>query len=93
MDDLFEWDTNKALINLSKHGVSFDEATTVFADPLSLTVSDHAHSEVEDRFVITGYSNLGRQIVVSHVFRSAKIRVISARLATPAERRTYERDR
>lgn len=93
MADLFEWDPNKAASNFRKHGVSFQEATTVFADPLSLTIPDLVHSDSEDRFVITGRSNIDRQLVVSHIFRDDKIRIVSARLATPAERRNYERAR
>lgn len=93
MDDLFEWDPGKAERNLRKHGVTFDEASTVFGDPLSITIFDPKHSDEEHRFVITGYSSLGRQIVVSHTDRGDKIRIISARLPTAAERRNYGRDR
>ena len=93
MSDLFEWDPNKASSNFRKHGVSFQEATSIFGDPLSITISDRKHSDIEDRFLITGYSNAGRQIVVSHAFRNGTIRIISARIATPAERRNYERNR
>ena len=92
MDDLFEWDQEKAESNLAKHGVSFEEAITVFSDSLSLTISDPLHSVDENRFIITGHSILGRQIVVVHTDRGGKIRIISARLATPAERKKYERE-
>lgn len=92
MDDLFEWDAEKAEVNLSKHGVSFEEAATVFYDPLSLTVSDPLHSDQENRFIITGFSDKQRQLVVVHTDRSDKIRIISARLATPEERRKYEQE-
>jgi uncharacterized DUF497 family protein len=61
----FEWDENKAKSNLSKHNVSFAEATTVFGDPLSLTISDPAHSQVEDRYIIIGGSYKGKLLVVS----------------------------
>lgn len=61
MDEIFEWNPKKAEANLKKHNVSFEEATTVFFDPLSLTVSDPLHSHDENRFVITGYSNQKRQ--------------------------------
>ena len=92
MDDLFEWDLEKAQFNLVKHGVSFEEATSVFSDPLSLAIADPIHSLEENRFIITGYSVLGRQIVVVHTDRGDKIRIISARLATPAEKKKYERE-
>jgi uncharacterized DUF497 family protein len=92
MDDLFEWDPEKAESNFAKHGVSFEEAITVFSDPLSLTISDPVHSVGENRFIITGYSILGRQIVVVHTDRGDKIRLISARAASPSERKWYERE-
>lgn len=92
MDDLFEWNPEKAETNLTKHGVSFEEAASVFFDPLSLTVADPLHSDEENRFIITGFSTRGRQIVVVHTDRDDKIRIISARLATPNERRNYERE-
>ena len=91
MDDLFEWDIEKAETNLRKHFVSFEEATTVFADPLSSTIVDSKHSAPENRFLIVGHSVAGRQLVVSHTDRGDKIRIISARLATPSEIRSYER--
>ena len=90
MDDLFEWDIEKAKVNLTKHGVPFEEAKTIFFDPLSLTVLDPLHSEEENRFVIIGFSAEQRQLVVVHTDRGDKIRIISARLATPNERRKYE---
>lgn len=92
MNDLFEWSPEKAESNLKKHVVSFEEASTVFADPLSLTVPDPLHSREENRFIITGYSDKQQQIVVVHTDRNGKIRIISARLATPNERRKYERE-
>ena len=90
MDDLFEWDSDKANANLKKHGVSFEEAESVFSDPLSLTISDPLHSLEENRFVITGFSDKRKLLVVVHVDRVDKIRIISARPATPNERRKYE---
>ena len=86
----FEWDQNKARTNLTKHGVSFAEATTVFGDSLSLTVSDRAHSHTEDRFIILGHSHRQRLLVVVHTERGDRIRVISARRATRHERKQYE---
>lgn len=90
MNDLFEWNQEKAEANRKKHGVSFEEATSVFFDSLSLTVSDPLHSEEENRFVITGFSDQQRQLVIVHTDRGDKITIISARLATPNERRKYE---
>ncbi len=90
MNSEFEWDPSKAASNHKKHGVSFAEAATVFFDPLSITVPDPVHSGDERRFVITGLSYQRRAIVVVHVDRSDRIRIISARRATPAEREKYE---
>ncbi len=87
----FEWDERKAQQNIQKHKVSFEEAVTVFADPLSLTILDPLHSEEEDRFVTMGMSLKGRLLVVVHTERGDAVRIISARLATRRERRTYER--
>lgn len=87
---IFGWDADKARMNLRKHGVSFGEASTVFADPLSLTIADPLHSTDEERFVTIGESSTGRVIVVVHTERGHALRLISARLATPRERRTYE---
>ena len=86
----FEWDKRKAESNLKAHGVSFHEATTVFADPLSLTISDPDHSSMGMRFLDIGLSYLGRVLVVSYTERGNKIRLISARLATRNERKQYE---
>ncbi|MGA7860649.1 MAG: BrnT family toxin [Thermoplasmata archaeon] len=86
----FEWDKRKASLNLRAHGVSFREATTVFADPLSITISDPDHSMAELRFVDVGLSHRGRLLVVSYTERSNRVRLISARLATRNERRQYE---
>jgi uncharacterized DUF497 family protein len=92
MDDLFEWDPDKARSNLVKHEVSFEEAQTVFFDPTSLTVPDPLHSVSEQRFIITGLSILQRQLVVVHTDRNDRIRIISARLANRRERKKYEQE-
>ena len=86
----FEWDPEKAESNLRKHGVSFVEAASVFFDTLSVTIPDPLHSAEEDRFVITALSNRQRHLVVVHSDRGVRIRIISARLATPSERKKYE---
>jgi len=86
----FEWDENKAADNLQKHGVSFDEAATVFGDPLAITYQDPAHSDEEDRYLTFGHSSLSRLIVVSHTDRGDRIRLISAREMTRRERTDYE---
>lgn len=86
----FEWDSNKAARNLSKHGVSFHEAATVFGDPLAVTCSDPDHSESEDRFLTLGHSSAGELLVVAHTDRGNSIRIISARRATRRERKSYE---
>ncbi|HEX4405444.1 MAG TPA: BrnT family toxin [Polyangia bacterium] len=88
----FEWDPAKARRNLAKHGVSFEEAATVFADPLSITRFDPDHSEDEDRFLLLGATHASRLVVVAHTDRRGNIRIISARLATRRERRTYASD-
>jgi uncharacterized protein len=86
----FEWDPDKARRNLAKHGLSFEEAASAFGDPLSLTISDPDHSEDEDRFLLLGLLGSGRLAVVVHLERAGAVRIISARLATRRERRTYE---
>ena len=86
----FEWDPEKAGSNTEKHGVEFVEATTVFADPLELTVLDPDHSENESRFLSLGRSASGTLLVVSFTERGNRIRIISARPATPRERQEYE---
>ena len=90
MSLFFEWDEDKALSNFEKHGVSFEEAATVLADPMALTIPDPQHSDAEDRFISLGESYRRRLIVVVHTERSDRIRIISARLATRRERKTYE---
>lgn len=89
---LFDWNEEKAKSNLAKHGVSFDEATSVFDDPLFLTFADPEHSLGEQRFIIIGESAKGRLLVVSYTERTKTIRLISARLATNKERKAYESD-
>jgi len=86
----FEWDAYKATANLAKHGVSFEEAATVFSDPFSLTISDPAHSQAEDRFITLGWSHRRKLLVVVHTERGDNLRVISARRASRRERKTYE---
>ena len=87
----FEWDAQKAMANLRKHGVSFDEAMTVFADDQSITIPDPDHSEGEERFLVVGSSSRGRILVVSHAERGENIRIISARRADARERRKHGR--
>lgn len=89
----FEWNEKKALRNARKHGVTFDEAVTVFSDPLSVTIPDPEHSEDEERFVDIGSSDNGRVLVVVYTERYGRIRIISGRKATVAERRRYEKKR
>jgi uncharacterized DUF497 family protein len=86
----FEWDERKARTNLAKHDVSFEEATTVFGDPVSLTIPDPAHSQAEDRFILLGRSHRRRLLVVVHTERGDNIRIISARPASRRERQDYE---
>jgi uncharacterized DUF497 family protein len=86
----FEWNALKAAANLRKHGVSFDEAASVFFDPLSATGDDPDHSLDESRFVTFGTSSSGRLLVVAHAQHDDAIRLITARLATRAERKLYE---
>ncbi|AFY43576.1 BrnT family toxin [Nostoc sp. PCC 7107] len=86
----FEWNPDKAILNLEKHGVSFQEAATVFNDPLSVTFPDPDHSIGESRYVIIGLSSFGQILVIAHTDREGKIRIISARKATRKERKFYE---
>ena len=86
----FEWDPQKAVKNLRKHGVSFNEAATVFDDPLSITVLDPDHSEDEERYIIVGMSKRGRLLIASHTERSNRIRIINARELDRDEREEYE---
>jgi uncharacterized DUF497 family protein len=86
----FEWDAKKAIANAQRHGVTFDEASQVFADDHSSTVADPDHSAEEARFLIVGATKTGRFWVVSFTDRGARIRVINARPMIPRERRAYE---
>lgn len=88
--DAFDWDLEKAALNVRKHGVSFEEAMSVFRDPFSLTVSDTAHSDLEDRLILMGLSDRHRLLVIVYVERENHLRLISARVANPDERRKYE---
>ena len=92
MQTLFEWDSHKAEANLRRHGVSFEEAQTVFTDPLSITLADPDHSEDEERFIDIGMSDNRRVLVVVYTERGQRIRLISARQATSAERKQYEEE-
>ncbi len=86
----FEWDREKAKKNLRKHKVSFEEAMTVFFDPLSATFDDPDHSANEERLITIGYSSRSRLLVVSHTERGKIIHIISARLTTAHERKKHE---
>ena len=86
----FEWDPEKAELNLKKHGVSFQEASSVFGDPLAVTFNDPDHSVQERRFVTFGCSLAGILLVIIHTERRGRVRVISARRATRHERKIYE---
>ena len=86
----FEWDERKAATNAKKHGVSFHEASTVFGDSLAITFHDPDHSENEQRFLTFGLSQSSRLLVVTHVDRGRKARIVSARLMTRYERKIYE---
>lgn len=90
MSLIFEWDEEKAASNLEKHDVSFQEASTIFMDSLSSTISDPLHSFEEQRFVTIGESADQDILVVVHTQRDTRIRIISAREATRKERRDYE---
>jgi len=86
----FEWDPKKAELNRKKHGVSFEEAVTVFYDPLSATFYDTDHSVGEQRLITVGFSSRGRLLFVSHTERGRALRIISARPATARERKRHE---
>lgn len=86
----FEWDPKKAVANERKHGVTFQEATTIFSDPMALTFADPDHSVDEDRDITFGFSRLERLLVVSHTYRGERTRIIGARLTTRQERKIYE---
>jgi len=86
----FRWDSNKDRANRRKHGVSFEEATTVFGDPLAMTISDPDHSVGEERFATSGRTASGRLVVVIHTEQGDIVHIISAREATSYERKRYE---
>ena len=86
----FEWDPEKAHTNLAKHAVSFDEAATVFGDPLAVTIDDPDHSREEQRFLTTGLSKSQRLLIVAHTDRQRRIRIITAREVSAQEREQYE---
>ena len=88
----FEWDDDKAAINLRKHGVSFEQASSVFDDGLMVTEADWFHSDDEDRYVSIGFSSQGKMLVVSYTERVRVIRIISAREPTSKEKQSYEND-
>ncbi len=91
----FQWNPTKALYNVREHGVTFDEAATVFLDEFALTVYDEAHSHSEDRWFTLGYDGSGRLLAVAHTYDAigsahVQVRIISARKATRRERHAYE---
>lgn len=86
----YEWDPPKAVLNLRKHGVSFDEAATVFLDQLAVSGTDPDHSLGESRYITFGMSSLGKLFAVSHTYRPGGVRIISARRVTRFERNMYE---
>lgn len=88
----FEWDQSKAASNLKNHGVSFEEAKTVFDNPLAVVFDDEAHSIGEQREIIIGHSRQNRLLLIAFTERSGNVRIISARLATHQEREDYERN-
>jgi len=90
-DMRFEWDEAKAVANIVKHGISFEEAVTVFDDPLYVDFYDPRHSQVEHRYIIIGQSNQRRVLIVSYTERNDAIRLINARELTRGERRDYEK--
>ena len=89
----FEWNQKKAASNIRKHGISFDEAASVFNDFLAFTYDDEVHSRIERRYATLGTSNQGQVPVVAHTMRGERVRIISARKATPSEKRWYEKER
>lgn len=97
MKTIFEWDETKARINLEKHKISFNEASTIFSDPLLITFVDDFHSDKEERFISIGLSERNRVLLAVHTEREEKsemivIRIISCRKATQSERKRYEEE-
>lgn len=87
----FEWDPAKASSNIDKHGVTFEEAVSVFGDVFASTINNVLNSATEERFITLGLSHRRRLIVIVHTDRGESVRLISARLASPTERRQYDR--
>ena len=87
---IFRWDQRKAKTNLTKHGISFEEASSAFGDPLSITIEDVDHSYGENRYILLGETLEHDLVIVAHTDMNGEIRIISARLATRQERRSYE---
>ena len=86
----FDWDQGKVKANLRKHGVSLDEAATVFLDPMAVSGTDPDHSLEEGRYITFGFSRLGRLLAVCHTYQPGAIRIINARRVTRSERKLYE---
>ena len=86
----FEWDNKKAVANLKKHGVSFQEGATIFGDPLAITFEDPDHSIGEHRLLTFGNTSTGKLVIVSNVETNLSMRIISVRLMTKQERKIYE---
>jgi uncharacterized protein len=91
-DLTFSWDERKASANLRRHGIRFEEAATVFIDPVGRAYDDPDHSAYEARFLLVGHSLAGRILLVVHAEKDDTIRIISARRATPREREDFEAD-
>jgi len=91
MSLIFEWDQNKSDENERKHGITFEEAKTVFNDPFAITINDPDHSDDEYRYIDIGFSSKGRVLIVWYTKRSQNIRIIGCRKATRYERKTYEK--
>ena len=89
-DLMFEWDEAKALVNVTKHGITFEEALTIFTDPALVTYPDDNHSLTEDRYISIGRSTRRRVLLAVHTDRGLAIRIISCRKATKGEQRTYD---
>lgn len=85
----FEWDSNKAIKNVERHRISFEEAATVFDDPMFITLIDEEHSVDEDRYITIGLSCHGRLLMLAHTDREGRMRIISARKATQKEEQFY----
>ena len=94
MSELYDWDPAKSALNWQKHGVSFEEATTVFGDDDALIKEDASHADSEDRLIIIGLSGRSRMLLTVFTIRDEEtVRIISSRPAEPHERRTYEQEK